>query len=137
MTEYLNEENSVEFEKLFSKAIKKHEFKDIRTSNSEKCILLVKEGENYVGFLEGVISFEDSDVDTKVGHIVAVYVLPIYRGEGKAHSMILEFETWLRNKNCKTIMASMPVKNKKSMSFFENVAFQNIGTCVLMQKNIE
>lgn len=136
MTEYLSEINSSEFEKLFFKAIKKYEFRDIRLSKSEKCILLYKEGENYVGFLEGVITFENEDKAEKIGHIVAVYVLPNFRNEGKAHSMISEFENWLKTRDCKTMFAGMPLKNKKSMGFFENVAFQNVGTCVFMKKSI-
>ncbi|MBQ7307935.1 MAG: GNAT family N-acetyltransferase [Clostridia bacterium] len=135
MIEYLSKNNLSDFEKLFNKSLKKHEFEDIRLSENQKCILLCKEGSNYVGFLEGIIN-KDSITNKDVGVIMAVYVLPSYRNEGKAYSMITEFENWIKQNNCKNIVVAMSAKNKKSLDFFEKIAFENVCTCVCMKKSI-
>lgn len=135
MVEYLSENNVVEYNKLFKKSLKKFQFEDIQSVNQDKCILLYKEGSTYVGFLGGVIK-NDAIKNYNIGHIISLYVLPSYRNEGKAYLMIKEFEEWLKTKNCTDMVVGMPVKNKKSLDFFEKVSFQNIGTCVIMKKSI-
>ena len=135
MIEYLTKDNLLDFEKLFNKSLKKHEFEDIRLCENPQCIILYKEGNNYVGFLEGIIN-KDAITKKNVGVIAAVYVLPSYRNEGKAFSMIQEFETWIKQNDCKDIVVAMSAKNKKSLDFFEKVALQNICTCVCMKKSI-
>ena len=134
MVEFLNDENRAEFVKLFKKALKKNEFKDIQDLEGA-CILLYKEANSYVGFLEGFIELNRL-TNTNVAHILAIYVLPNYRNEGKAYSMIEKFEEWLKDKNCTDVVASMSIKNKKSLDFFDKVSFQNVGTCVFMKKSI-
>lgn len=135
MVEKLNESNVFSFEKLFNKALKKHDFIDIQTMNAEKCILLYKEGTNYVGFLEGFV--EKSKVtNLNVGHIVALYVLPSYRNEGKAYSMMLKFEEWIKEYSCSDIVVGMSLKDKKSLDFFEKYSFENMGTHIFMKKSV-
>lgn len=135
MIEYLSKDNLLDFEKLFNKSLKKHEFEDIRLCENPQCIILCKEGNNYVGFLEGIIN-KDVITQKNIGVIVAVYVLPSYRNEGKAYSMMQEFEAWIKQNNCKDIVVAMSAKNKKSLDFFEKVAFKNVCTCVCMKKSI-
>lgn len=135
MVEYLNDENDKDFTKIFNKAIKKYEFEDLRSVDAEKCILLYKEGQSYVGFLEGFID-SSKVTNARIGRIIALYVVPSYRNEGKAYTMISEFESWIKDKDCKEIIVGMDIKNRKSQDFFQKVSFQNIGTCLVMKKSI-
>ena len=135
MIEFLNEENEIEFVKLYNKSIKKNVFLDIHTMELNKCILLCKESSSYVGYFQGYID-KCNLTGESVAHIIALYVLPAYRNEGKAFSMLKTFEEWIKKNQCSKIIVDISLKNKKSVEFFEKVEFENLGTIISMQKNI-
>ena len=55
MIEVLNDENKKDFESLFNKSLKKHNFDNLLNCDIQKHIILYKEGKHYVGFLAGYI----------------------------------------------------------------------------------
>lgn len=136
MVEFMTEENKLQFGKLFEKSLKKHNFNDVRELKDRKiCIILYKEGKNYVGYLTGFIN-EEPFSNVGIGIVEAVYVLPSYRNEGKAQTMINEFENWAKDNNCKNFISGLDFKNKKTSTFFERLGYQNVGTQILFRKSI-
>jgi GNAT superfamily N-acetyltransferase len=95
-------------------------FASAKLKDREVELLLVKGGDQTVGFLEGHL------IDggrRKHGYIEDVYVLPKYRRQGFATALADRCFHWIQSRQGQHIQASIWAGNETSLRFFEGLGF--------------
>lgn len=139
MVERLNDENKIYFDKLYEKATKEEVFADLEFIERDKQVFLYKEGKKYVAFIVCAIR-KDPVIgcgSANVGYIEALFVQRKYRDEGKEFILINEFEKWAKEHNCYELAGDISVKNKKSLEFYEQSGFDQIGVNIHFRKRVK
>ena len=90
---------------------------------------LAKSGENYIGFIFGLIQ-ESWFCEEKIGFDLGLYVLPEYRGKGLAALRLIQsFERHCKSKGCSQISlsSSASIYEEKALRLYEKLGYIKCG----------
>jgi ribosomal protein S18 acetylase RimI-like enzyme len=92
---------------------------------SEAYFLFVKEGEEYVGYISGVIEENDQSYKARqLGIMDTIVVSEKYKGKGISNKMRDMFFEWLKSKNVNICQLHVIAKNVSALEIYKKWGFE-------------
>lgn len=109
-----------------------------RSSGQFKNDFLCIEGNEYIGFVSLSIrnDYVEGTDSNPVGYIEGIYVIPEYRKQGVARSMIEFAKNWSKEKGCKQMASDCLIENSDSHIFHNKTGFKEANTIVCFVMDI-
>lgn len=98
--------------------------------SEEETILLACREDSPVGAAHLAIRHEYVEGCTAgeaCGYLEAVYVLPAYRRKGIARQLVLQGESWLKEKGCRILASDCELDNLESECFHKKMGFEEVS----------
>lgn len=107
-------------------------------ANEKHQAYLVKDGEQYVGFIQMSIRHEYVDGKTSpfVGYIEGIYLRKAYQNLGIGKALILKGEDWARANGCSQVGSDTGIENENSIAFHEHLGYRLIHRYVSFMKDL-
>ena len=91
-----------------------------RIEGEDGFVLVVKEGENAVGYLVGgLVEPEDYRIVGKMAELENMYVQEVLRGQGIGGKLVNQFEDWCKEKGVQRIRVVASADNSDAIKFYE------------------
>ena len=86
--------------------------------------LIAKVNLDVAGFVVAQIEVEEN---TEYGHIITINVAPSFRRKGIATKMLLEIESFLKQRSITEIRLEVREDNHPALKLYQKIGYQNLG----------
>lgn len=107
--------------------------------NDNKFGLLVKDEEEYIGFVQFAIRHEyvDGMKSPFVGYIEGIYIRSAYQKMGIGKTLVDRGEAWAMSKGCTQVGSDTGIDNANSIGFHKHLGYKEQSRLVCFMKNLE
>jgi ribosomal-protein-alanine N-acetyltransferase len=92
---------------------------------NQNCIsLIAKEEDKIIGFIIGMLNFEDNIL---AGHILTIDVSPSHRRKGVGIKLLQELEKIFRNKQVKVSRLEVREDNVAALNLYQKLGYRKVG----------
>ena len=107
-------------------------------ANSGSVMFLALDGEKAIGFSHCEIrcDYVEGTNGGNVGYLEGVYVLPEYRSQGIAKTLVLHGEDWARKKGCTEFGSDCELDNIDSYRFHMKIGFAEANKIICFTKRL-
>lgn len=101
-------------------------------------IFLAFDGEKTVGFSHCSLrhDYVEGTHGGIIGYLEGVYVLPEYRKQGVAKTLVAICEKWAKDKGCLEFASDCQLNNFDSYNFHIRIGFQDVNRMICFVKNL-
>ncbi|MET0551659.1 MAG: GNAT family N-acetyltransferase [Vicinamibacteria bacterium] len=85
--------------------------------------LILEDGGTPRGLVAGVLDADDS----RIAHLMAMWVHPELRGSGAADSLVAEHRAWARSAGARLLQVDVFVTNERARRLYERHGFRSTG----------
>jgi aminoglycoside 6'-N-acetyltransferase I len=113
------------------------ELTDLLQSSSTVFFLVTKDAQP-VAFAQCSIrtDYVEGTDSSPVGYLEGIFVLPAYRRQGIARSLIQACESWSRERGCIQLASDCELDNAESLAFHLRSGFTEVNRLICFVKNI-
>jgi ribosomal-protein-alanine acetyltransferase len=113
----------IEMECFKSEAFTKQHIAQLLTN--QNCIsLIAKEDDKIIGFIIGMLNFEDNIL---TGHILTIDVSPSHRRKGVGIKLLQELEKIFKNKQVKVSRLEVREDNVAALNLYQKLGYRKVG----------
>lgn len=114
------------------------EFEELISSKECAVFLLVLE-DRPVGFAQCQLrhDYVEGTVSSPVGYLEGIFVLPEYRSQGYARTLLIRCEQWAREQGCAEFASDCELDNSGSLAFHLKMGFAEANRIICFHKTLE
>ena len=121
-----------------------HTFDEIFEENSElltkdsEVMFLAFDGKKTVGFSHCSLRYDyvEGTHGGIIGYLEGIYVLPEYRKQGIAKTLVTICEKWAKDKGCSEFASDCQLNNTDSYNFHMRIGFEEVNRMICFVKNL-
>ena len=114
------------------------EFEELISSKECAVFLLVLE-DRPAGFAQCQLrhGYVEGTVSSPVGYLEGIFVLPEYRSQGYARTLLVRCEQWAREQGCAEFASDCELDNSGSLAFHLKMGFAEANRIICFHKTLE
>lgn len=122
-----------------------HQFEEMLEENSalindkNEAIFLCFDEDNAIGFSHCSLrnDYVEGTHGGTIGYLEGIYVLPQYRKNGIARTLVGHCEKWIKEKGCKEFASDCQLDNDGSYAFHLKIGFKEVNRMICFAKGLQ